>query len=1041
MSLKTSSRSFLGSLLVLTFTAGIAAPPAKADVTLESQTLITSNALHFDGKDLDYGNVNNPSVGEEYDFFFGRNISAHGDAVKTYKHYVFMTWYKGGKYERNVMLSRYNTLTGAVKTIEFPHRHTGFRGDPLVGESHNTIGLAVSPINGTIHMVYDMHAYNDTNHSGKFKDDYFRYSYSIPGAAEVPDADFTLDQFVKDTSSISQGDDDYKHLVMTGNLADKNNFASLTYPKFFANTDGTLLLYMRLGGNNNGAYVFNRYDAENQKWSTFTKFNHNNQKSRGNEYNWGLYGNMKYENGKLRVGFQQRSSDNTDKYLYQNGVYYAYSDHPEGFGDWKNHKGEPMTWPLVDSDEIKVFEPGDYITHSEANSVYIVSDFDWTVTAKGDIHIISAVRSTDRSRPDYQEVYLHSYKPAGAEEFITSTDFTGASEIYTAGDNVYIIGLNNGYPYVEKAAGGTNNFVPVYQQTGGTRFDHGVIHIEDGKLYYYLMERGAGNALPLYLQVIDLDIAGEAEQPVASFAQSSMTVEEGYQQLSLTVQASSPVPGREIVQVDLYINDTFIRTDNAAPYVWGHKNKPEELLGLPAGTHTVKAVVTDSEGVTGVATMSLIVDSNRPTVTFPQSSLTVDEGYEQLSFTVQAASPVEGREIVQVELYANDTFIRTDSAAPFVWGHKNKPEELLGLPAGTHTFTALATDSAGEVGVGTMTLIVAGKPVVTFPQETLTVYEGYEKLTFTIDAESPVEGRTIESVTLYINGELARKDTRPIWNFGHQFQPHETGAMGWLDSHEPNPAPLGVGVHTFTAVAVDNTGFAGEGSMTLIVEEVPAPSVSFAESEINLAVGYEHFSLSVNAESAVSYVDINNVALYLDESLIREIYYPPYTWGDDLNPGELLGVAAGVHTLKAVATDSKGKVAAAEMTFNVMPGVVSVDSEVAPYIAENLFDGDTSDESSWSAAQNGTKEVVADLGESKVITGTKLWTTSGQEIKYEVYVSDFPDSGFVKVAKHQNKHDDAQPTMTNFSQQGRYVKLKAIGDWPNINEFEILFQD
>ena len=275
--------------------------------------------------------------------------------------------------------------------------------------------------------------------------------------------------------------------------------------------------------------------VENERWSTFTNFNEKDQKTKGHPYNWGLYGNMKYVNGKLRVGFQQRSGDNNDKYKYQNGVYYAYSDHPEGFGDWKNHKGEPITWPLINSDEIKVFEPGDYISHTEANSVYIVGSFDWTVTAKGDTHIISKVRSTDRNRPDYEEVYLHSYKPAGAEEFIVTTEFPGASQIYTAGDNIYIVGLKNGRPFVEKAKGGTNDFQRVYEADSGPVFDHGTLYIHDGKIYYYLMEHTSGNAMPLYLQIIDLDLESEGNLPIVSFPSPSMSVKEGFEKLSLSV--------------------------------------------------------------------------------------------------------------------------------------------------------------------------------------------------------------------------------------------------------------------------------------------------------------------------------------------------------------------------------------------------------------------------------------------------------------------------------------------------------------------------
>ncbi|WP_440877106.1 BNR-4 repeat-containing protein [Thalassotalea sp. PLHSN55] len=911
----------------------VSAQQASAEVTLEQQVKISDSALHFDGKKITYGTVGDADTGDKFDYFFGRNISAHGDAVKIYKHYVFMTWYRGGKSDRHVMLSRYNTETGSVKTIEFPHQHTGFRGDPNIGESHNTIGLAVSPVNGTIHMVYDMHAYDNNNHDGKFKNDFFRYSYSIAGTAELPDAEFTLDKFVKDTSTVSQGEDDYKHLTMTGDLADTSNFARLTYPKFFANKDGTLLLYMRLGGNNNGGYVFNRYDAEAEKWSKFTAFNVVTAKNFGNEYNWGLYGNMKYVNDKLRVGFQQRSSDNDDKYKYQNGVYYAYSDHPEGFGEWKNHKGEPMTWPLVNSDEIKVFEPGDYISHTEANSVYIVGDFDWTVTAAGDIHIISKVRSTDRNRPDYEEVYIHSYKPAGADDFIISTDFTGASSIYTSGDNIYIIGLNNGYPYVEKAQGGTNDFERVYEATDGMQFDHGTIHIEDGKVYYYLMERGTGTSLPIHLQIIDLDIESDAMRPQVNFPQSSLTVDEGYQQLSFTVSATSPVEGRVISKVDLYVDDTFIRTDSAAPFVWGHVNKPNELLNLPAGVHTFKAVATDSEGVTSSATMRLQVNSKAPVVSFPFDSKTVELGYQQLGLTIQAAPSEEGRTIASVTLLINGNEVRTDTSAPFNFGHQFKPHETgaMGwlethepnpnpLQAGEHIFTAIATDSEGAQGKASMTLTVNGlptPPVVTFPNEVITVFEGYEKLGMTIQAESPVEGRTVESVTLYRNGELVRVDTRPIWNFGHSYAPYEFGAMGWLDRHEPNPSPLGVGTHTFTAVAKDSEGLEGEGSMTLIVKALPAPTVNFVESDIEIIEDYQSLAVSTDVVSSEAAVEVVSVALYVDDQLIRELYEPPFIWGDEVNSTELLGLPVGNYVLKAIVSDNYNRMVEATTQLEV----------------------------------------------------------------------------------------------------------------------------
>ena len=308
-----------------------------SQVVFESEVKITDSGLHFDGSKVS-SSATNTGDSAPYDYFFGRNISAHGDCITTYNEYVFMTWYKGGKDNRHVMLTRYNKETGTSVDIEFPHRHTGYQNRYWIGESHNTIAVTVSPLDGTIHMLYDMHAYSRTRPSdGGLSDDYFRYSYSVKNAASVSDAEFTLDKFVKNSSN------GYKHLSLNGGRSgypdeEYSKYAALTYPQFFTNDLGDIFMYMREGGNNNGAYKFSEYDANTATWSDFTHFNVLNAKSQsGITHNWGLYGNMKYVNGKIRIGFQRRSSNNNDKYQYQNGVYYAYSDNQSGADSWKNH--------------------------------------------------------------------------------------------------------------------------------------------------------------------------------------------------------------------------------------------------------------------------------------------------------------------------------------------------------------------------------------------------------------------------------------------------------------------------------------------------------------------------------------------------------------------------------------------------------------------------------------------------------------------------------------------------------------------------------
>ncbi|PQJ76560.1 BNR-4 repeat-containing protein [Polaribacter glomeratus] len=542
----------------------------SAQVTLEKEVKISDFGLHFNGSKVD-NDAANTGVDAPYDYVFGNIITPHGDCIKTYKEFVFMTWYKGGKENRHVMLTRYNTITGTLKTIEFPHQHSGFQNNWWLGESHNTIAVAISPLDGTIHLLYDMHAYGRTKPAnGSLSNDYFRYSFSVKNAASASDEDFSLNQFVKNTN------DGYKHLSL--NRAENYAaFSELTYPQFFLNDSGDLFMYMREGGNNNGAYKFSKYTASTSSWSGFTHFNILNAKNRGEDYNWGLYGNMKYVNGKIRVGFQRRSSNNNDKYEYQNGIYYAYSDNQDGTGSWNNYRGDSFALPLVFADLVKVSEPGDLVATTAANQVYIVGGFDWTVTDNGDVHLISQVKDNENN----ETKQVHTYKKAGNPDFITTTDFSGAESIYTTGSDIYIIGLtNNGRVFVEKAEGGTNNFTRIYQANSGKYFNHGQVHIADGKLYYYLMEKKTGDAQPIYLQVIDLDIVQQPFNVSLSSPFNNQTFNTG-ETVALSANASTDTG--VISKVDFKIDGSSFEEDTTAPY-------SVNWIPVTAGLYIIQAV-------------------------------------------------------------------------------------------------------------------------------------------------------------------------------------------------------------------------------------------------------------------------------------------------------------------------------------------------------------------------------------------------------------------------------------------------------------------
>ena len=550
----------------------------EAQVSLEKEIKITDLAMYFNGERNQ--SSTNSSETTAYDYAYGRTLTPHGDCLKTYKNFVFMSWYRGGKDDRHVMLTRYNMETGSMKTIEFPHRHTGLKGKWWIGETHNTIAIAISPINGTVHMVYDLHAYTN---SGVFANDYFRYSYSVENAADLPDEEFTLDKFVKDPL-----DGDYRHTTMDGKR-NAPKYDRFTYPQFFLSDEGELFLTARDGTSHDGAQAFIKYDATAKKWGSFFYFNALGANSKGETHDWSIYGSMKYVNGKIRIGFQRRLRNGADKYQFQNGVYYAYSDDPTGASQWKNHKGELITFPIVKAEEALVFEPGDSVETVLKDKVHIVGGFNWTVTDNGDVHIISKV--TDKENNVTKN--MHSYKPMGASEFIISTDFSGAQSLYTSGNDVFVVGLNSsGRPFVDRTAGGTNNFTRVYEQTSGRQFNKGKVHISNGKLYYYLLETKPNNnddVRTTYLQVIDLSVfSGPKELGVNLLTPSdNQSFNEG-ENVQLFASATAD-EGKAIKKVEFIVNGSVLFEDTTAPF-------SQNWVPDGFGNYTIKAVAYQNDG-------------------------------------------------------------------------------------------------------------------------------------------------------------------------------------------------------------------------------------------------------------------------------------------------------------------------------------------------------------------------------------------------------------------------------------------------------------
>ncbi len=783
----------------------------SAQVTLEKEIKISNSGLYFDGAQTSKNAPNNGTG--KYDFIFGSRITPHGDCIKEYNGYVFMTWYRGGKLDRHVMLSRYNTRTGVLKTIEFPHQHGGFQNQWWLGESHNTIAIGVCPIDGTIHMLYDMHSYDENRPSdGSLKNDYFRYTYSKKNAATVPDSEFNINQFVKDS------DGDYKHIDMKSGV----DYRSLTYPNFFLNKKGELFMWIREGGNNNGAYKFCKYDGNS--WSDFKQFNIMNAKSRsGVNYNWGLYGDIKFSGGKMRIGFSTRYSNNNDIYKYNNGFHYAYSDDPNGLNQWKDHAGKSVSLPVINPDIIKISEPGNQVPSSGANSVTMSSGSDWITTDNDDIHFVTRVNGSDG-----KWVNVHTYKKAGESSFKTATNFPGGN-LYAYKNDVYLIGLAGGRVFVEKAPGGTNNWTRIFQAPSGTKnFRHGNVYIDNGKLYFYLMESKSGNAQPIYLQIYDMGLGNVNQAPTVSISSplNNATFEVGEK---ITLDALADDPDGSVKNVNFKINNDYYEYIDIAPY-------KTTFTPTEPGTYTIGARAFDNnDDATEVSVTITVLEENKvPVASFSTPIFnSLEEGYSELYVNVDASDP--NNDELSVMLKIDGKEIRSESVPPFEWGHEGSPDqnETVGLAVGDHVFDAVVTDSRGASTTISKTITVTKKIVLPVLEITSPTASQVFLLSdeINLNATATDGDGSIAKVVFLVNGTFYSQDSDA---------PYEGIFI-----------PLEEGVYTLGAKAIDNDGNESEKTVSVEVKLVTSGKSTLKSEQLTVYPNPSHtgvFELSGESE-------------------------------------------------------------------------------------------------------------------------------------------------------------------------------------------------
>ena len=449
---------------------------------------------------LDISQVTNQGEGGLYfagsknvNFNFSQRISPHGDCVDVVNGYAFVTWYKGGIENRNLMLSRknLNVPNSNWVTIQFPHKHVGIRGELFKGtgtrgDSHNTAAIGVSTIDNTIHIIYDLHSYS----ASLLPTEFFNYSFSLKGKAFVPDNEFTLNIFNPKQTFLKQG----------------QNYERLTYPMIHRADDGSLVARYRQGGSGNGNILMAHYNGT--AWSNNWTYQVGTLPAPSTS---SLYGGERFINGKFYSGFSIRYSANnstttSNGFINNSGFYYAYTNviPKDQTAQWFDYKDNPITLPIRNNldqslDPVQFAQPS--IDYGTATLPKTSSDPAWTVTKNGAIHFITRV---DGRNVHYYKLPSDVNFKSNVGGLIPNPDVRG--EIYSYKNHVFMAEIISGKLNIKTTLEGTNDWKIIYSGQENVNYNHFNAFIVDNKFYVYLMQNtgnntpGIGDKRPLFFQ-------------------------------------------------------------------------------------------------------------------------------------------------------------------------------------------------------------------------------------------------------------------------------------------------------------------------------------------------------------------------------------------------------------------------------------------------------------------------------------------------------------------------------------------------------------
>jgi hypothetical protein len=304
---------------------------------------------------------------------YGRAVNGNSfetETIATYNGYQYTAYWAfvGGGTPRQLALARrpvasstweVTTLSSVLQTND-------------ANDAHNVVSMGLSPLDGTIHLAYDMH------------DDNLRYRRSSLSVLDNP-ASITWNSSLFSSAETS---------VLYPSGVGGGTVTSVSYPMFITTPTGNMQMSFRRGVSGNGSFWLYDYNAASHTWSngwqiddgnvgTYTGTQTNAGPNRNNYPNGITYG----PDGELHMTFTWRESATG---VANHDLNYVYSDN--GGQSWKNNAGtvvadrDPDT-PAI-PDRFTINSPG-LVVRSLPENQTLMNQQHQAVDSTGKVHALT----------------------------------------------------------------------------------------------------------------------------------------------------------------------------------------------------------------------------------------------------------------------------------------------------------------------------------------------------------------------------------------------------------------------------------------------------------------------------------------------------------------------------------------------------------------------------------------------------------------------------------------------------------------------------